>query len=85
MVMVGDNNTMTTPIEQPSAIELRELLKRHSLARHQAAQLLRVSTSAWNKWTATEEKSEHRKIPIAIYELLLLKLGEHPGKKLVDR
>lgn len=76
---------MDTPIKQPTALELRELLKRHSLARHEAAKLLEVSTSAWHKWTATEEKPEHRDIPIAIYELLLLKLGEHPTKKLIDK
>jgi len=76
---------MDKPIQQPSALELRELLKRHSLARHEGADLLYVSTSALHKWTATEEKPEHRNIPLAIYELLLLKLDEHPSKKLVDK
>lgn len=72
-------------IEQPTALELRELLRKHSLARHEAAALIYVSTSAWHKWTTVEDKEEHRKIPIAIYELLLLKLGEHPTQKLVTR
>lgn len=76
---------MNTGIPQPSATELRELLKKHSLARHEVAALLSVSTSAWNKWTTMEDKPEHRKIPVAIYELLLLKLGEHPTQKLVAR
>lgn len=79
---------MYTPIEQPTPQELRDLLKRHSLARHEAAHLLHVSTSAWHKWTTKEDeggKGEHRKIPKAIYELLLLKLGEHPTQKLVDK
>ncbi|ARO89092.1 transcriptional regulator [Nitrosospira lacus] len=74
---------MDTPIAQPKPQELRDLLKRHSLARHEAATLLYVSTSAWHKWTSTGV--EHRQIPTAIYELLLLKLGEHPTKKLVDK
>lgn len=76
---------MSTPIEQPTAQELRDLLKKHSLARHEVATLLSVSTSAWHKWTTMEDKEEHRKIPKAIYELLLLKLGEHPTQKLVDK
>lgn len=74
---------MNNPIEPPTAQELRDLLKKHSLVRHEAATLLHVSTSALNKWTATGR--EHRQIPLAIYELLLLKLDEHPTKKLVDR
>jgi hypothetical protein len=76
---------MSPPIEQPTAQQLRDLLKKHSLARHEVATLLNVSTSAWHKWTTMEDKEEHRKIPKAIYELLLLKLGEHPTHKLVDK
>lgn len=76
---------MDTPIEQPKAQELRDLLKKHSLVRHEAAALLHVSTSAWHKWTTLEDKPEHRAIPKAMYELLLLKLDEHPGKKLIDK
>jgi hypothetical protein len=79
------NKTMDKPIEQPTALQLRELLKRHSLARHEAAELLYVTASAWHKWSASEEKPEHRNIPRAIYELLLLKLDEHPTKRLVDK
>ena len=74
---------MDTSIRQPKAEELRDLLKRHSLARHEAATLLYVSTSAWHKWTSTG--AEHRQIPTAVYELLLLKLDEHPTQKLVDK
>ena len=77
---------MGIPILQPTAQELRDLLKRHSLARHEAAALLYVSTSAWHKWTTSEEKQkEHRDIPLAIYELLLLKLNEHPTQRIVDK
>jgi hypothetical protein len=76
---------MEAGIKQPTASQLRQLLKRHSLARQEAAALVNVSTSAWHKWTTSEDKDEHRKIPIAIYELLLLKLDEHPTKRILDK
>lgn len=76
---------MSTSLKQPTSSQLRKLLKRHSLTRQEAATLIDVSTSAWYKWTTAEDKVEHRKIPLAIYEMLLLKLDEHPKKRLVDK
>lgn len=71
--------TLTTP----SPEELRELLKRHKVSRQDAATMLYVSINAIHKWTAKEGSQDYREMPLAAYELLLLKIGEHPTHKMV--
>ncbi|MFM0303989.1 transcriptional regulator [Paraburkholderia sediminicola] len=71
-------------ITQPTPEELRQLILKHGVTRSEAAALVHVSINAWHKWSANEGSSDHRAMPLAAWELLLLKLGEHPTKKLVD-
>ncbi len=73
-----------TEITQPTPEQLRELIRRHNVTRSEAAAMVHVSLNAWHKWSAAEGTVDHRAMPLAAWELLLLKLGEHPTKKLVD-
>lgn len=71
-------------ITQPTPEQIRELIKRHGVTRGEAAALVHVSINAWHKWSASEGSGDHRAMPLVAWELLLLKLGEHPSKRLVD-
>jgi hypothetical protein len=71
-------------ITQPTSEQLRQLILKHGVTRSEAAALVHVSINAWHKWSASEGSGDHRAMPLAAWELLLLKLGEHPTKKLVD-
>jgi hypothetical protein len=71
-------------ITQPTPEQLREIIRRHSITRSEAAAMVHVSINAWHKWSANEGTVDHRVMPLAAWELLLLKVGEHPTKKLVD-
>jgi len=72
-------------IEQPTPEQIRELIKSHGLTRRKAAELIYVSTSTWHKWSAPEGGSDYREMPLAAWELMLLKLGEHPTKKMINK
>lgn len=72
-------------IEQPTPEQLRELIKKHGITREDAAKMVHVSSNAWHKWSATKGSINARAMPKSAWELLLLKLGEHPSKRLVDR
>jgi DNA-binding transcriptional regulator YiaG len=71
-------------ITQPSPAEVRQLLETSGLSREQFAELVHVSKLTIHKWVLPEENQNHRGIPLAAWELLLLKLGKHPTKKLID-
>lgn len=68
-----DDNQLT----QPTPEELRDLIKRHDLTRGEAAELVHASKRTWDNWSAKEDARDFRNIPMAVYELLLIKLGEH--------
>lgn len=70
-------------IEQPSPEELRELIKDAGLSRAEASELLHASRRTWDKWTARIDSQDHRSIPLAAWELLLIKAGKHPHYKKV--
>ncbi len=71
-----DNNKTMTPIEQPTPDQIRAVLKKHSITREQAAGLLHVSLRAMHNWLAPKDTANHRAMPVAAWELLLIKLGE---------
>ncbi|MFM0347672.1 helix-turn-helix domain-containing protein [Paraburkholderia sp. RL17-347-BIC-D] len=71
-------------ITQPSPAEVRQLLEDSGMSREQFAELVHVSKLTIHKWVLPEGNQNHRGIPLAAWELLLLKLGKHPSKKLVD-
>ncbi|SEO00991.1 hypothetical protein SAMN05216404_1105 [Nitrosospira multiformis] len=72
-----DTSTLTTP----SPDEIRAVLKKHNLTREQAASLLHVSLRTMHNWLAPVGTVNYRAMPLAAWELLLIKLGE----KEVDR
>jgi len=47
---------------------------------HQAAAVIGVTQGAWKKWEYTE-----RAMPAGLWELYLLKTGQHPTHRLEDR
>lgn len=71
-------------ITQPSPADVRKLLEGSGLSREQFAELVHVSKLTVHKWVLPNDNPNHRGIPLAAWELLLLKLGHHPSKKLVD-
>jgi hypothetical protein len=71
----------TSTLETPSPDEIREMLKKHKLTREQAASLLHVSLRTMHNWLAPDGTVNYRAMPLAAWELLLIKLGE----KEVDR
>lgn len=72
-------------IEQPAPGEIRALLKKHGVTREHAAGLVHASLRAFHNWCAPVDGTNHREMPKAAWELLLLKLGEHPHKKLINK
>ncbi|MGU7843673.1 hypothetical protein ACV22V_29895, partial [Burkholderia sp. AW33-5] len=75
---ITNRKNAMTEITKPSPEQLRETIKRHGLTRGEAAQLVHASITAWHAWSAPEGSSNHRPMPLAAWELLLVKLGEHP-------
>lgn len=71
-------------ITQPTPADVRKLLDESGLSREQFAELAHVSKLTIHKWVLPTENPNHRGIPLAAWELLLLKLGKHPTKKLID-
>jgi len=64
-------------ITRPSPDELRLIIKKHDLTRKEAAELLHVALKTLHTWLAPLGSKENRAVPVAAWELLLIKLGEH--------
>ena len=64
---------------------LKDLLKRHGIARKEAAERLAVTPDVLKRWTLPESSNGHRPMPQAAWELLLLQCGEHPDYVLAPR
>jgi hypothetical protein len=76
---------MDTPaITAPSPDEIRETLKKHKLTREQAASLLHVSLRTMHNWLAPIGTVNYRAMPLAAWELLLIKLGEKEVAKWIQ-
>jgi DNA-binding transcriptional regulator YiaG len=71
-------------LTEPTNEEVRAILKKHRLTREAAAAMLYVSIHTVDSWTAVPGPKQ-RKMPLASWELLLLKLDEHPFKIVRDR
>lgn len=72
-------------IQPPTPEDIRAAVAAAGVSRSEAASLLHVQRTAWDNWCAPEGSTKHRQMPLAAWELLLLKLDAHPVKKLVDR
>ncbi|CAB3976103.1 hypothetical protein BCO9919_07459 [Burkholderia cenocepacia] len=64
-------------IAQPTPDQISALIKKHGLSRQEAADLLHVSKFTWNGWVSPADNKMSRAMPLAAWELLLIKLGEH--------
>lgn len=81
---ITNRRNAMTEITQPTPGDVRSLLDESGLSREQFAELVHVSKLTIHKWVLPVENQNHRGIPLAAWELLLLKLGKHPTKKLID-
>ena len=72
-------------ITPPTPEELRTLFNEMGHSRAEIAELLHVSRKGLEKWTAPSGSASHRDIPLAAYELLLLKIERHPIYKKLEK
>ena len=71
-------------IKQPTPEEIRALILKAGLKRAEASELLHASRRTWDKWTAKPDSKDNRAMPLAAWELLLIKVGKHPHYKKAD-
>ena len=72
-------------LEVPTHEDLKALLKVSEITRQEACGFLYVSIHTMDSWCAPDTSKKHNDMPLAMWELLLLKLNEHPLKIVVDR
>ena len=72
-------------IIQPTPDEIRTVLTESGLSREEFAALVHVSKLTVHKWVLPKESANHRGIPLAAWELILLKLDKHPTKRLANK
>lgn len=83
-------HSQTSPLElpQPTASEIRAARKAAGLTQDQAAALISTAPTArirtWASYEQIAGARPRRSIPLAIWELFLLKTGQHPKFKMVN-
>ncbi|MEH6652338.1 MAG: helix-turn-helix transcriptional regulator [Motiliproteus sp.] len=73
------------PITQPTPDEIKDAIKEAGLSRTEAAELMHTTKHTLNKWTLPDDSKTHRPINLGAWELLLLKLGQHPFYELKEK
>lgn len=68
----------TSVLVRPSPEEIRAMLKKHKITREQAAGMVHAKPSTWHGWSSPVGSKDYRPMHMATWELLLIKLGEHP-------
>ena len=71
-------------LTQPTPDEIRALVQESGLSRSTAAELVHASRRTWDKWTTRADSNDNRPMPIAVWELFLIKTGNHPSYKSSD-
>lgn len=66
-------------ITQPSPTEIKAAREAAALTQSEAATLVHAGLKTWQNWES--ETGENRKIPLAAWELFLIKLGKNKAKK----
>lgn len=56
--------------------KLKALLKKHGITRERAAQLVFATKNQMDDWCLPAQSAHWREMPLAHWELLLIKLGE---------
>ncbi len=68
----------------PEPEEIRELIKEAGFTRAEAAEMIHVSRRQLSKWLAPTDSQNLREMPLAAFELLLIKIGKHPFYKKIE-
>ena len=61
----------------PTPAKIREARESAGLSQTAAAQLIHSSRSSWAQWEAGEDRSTHRAMHPAMWELFLIKTNQH--------
>jgi hypothetical protein len=75
---------MSEELKQPTPDEIRSLLKSKDVTREKAAGLVHVGLRTFHSWVSPIGSTNYRPMPIATWELLLIKLDAHSVYKRVD-
>lgn len=64
----------------PSPGEIRQARKAAGLTQTQAGELIHSTCRAWQKWEAEQGSNDHCGMPLANWELFLIKAGKIKGR-----
>lgn len=67
-------------IFEPTPEEIKATRLAAGLTQVKAAEMVYVVGRAWVYWEATDSASGQRKMPLAVWELFLAKIGKHKIK-----
>lgn len=70
---------------EPTPEDVAHLLRSSGVTNREAATLVHVSLLTVRSWVRYEGSASNRQMPLAAWELLLLKLGAHPTHTLKER
>ena len=65
------------PLNNPTPAQIRAARESAMLTQTEAAQLVHSSRSSWAQWEAGEDRSTHRAMHPAMWELFLIKTNQH--------
>lgn len=65
-------------MDQPTPDQIRAERQSLGLTQTQAADLVHAHRQSWAKWERPAGDPEHRAMPLASWELYLIKSGRHP-------
>lgn len=72
-------------IDTPSYHSIRLIMDKHNLSPKDLGELLGASMDDVFKWISPPDSGDYEVMPIALWELLLLKLDEHPKLTLMPK
>ena len=73
------------PGKLPTPDELRGLLEEEQVTAADAGRLINISPDSMRRCTQPVESPRYRKLSMAAWELLLLKLNRHPAFVMIDK
>ena len=80
---------MRSKLNQPTPEDVRSARKRAGLSQTDASQLVTDAGAkayrTWQRYEAPVDSTEHRAVPIGLWELFLLLTDQHPTHRMVSR
>ncbi|MEG3640683.1 helix-turn-helix transcriptional regulator [Magnetococcus sp. PR-3] len=70
-------------MDKPTPEQIKQARKQAKLSQDNAAALVHATRKAWLRWEKKAEENEAREMPLASWELFLLKTGQHPALALM--